>query len=86
MDWNPLIKAAVDHGVEKIVAIDVGARWGASDAWTMLGNLAEIYGFDPDIEECERLNSLSPPNIRYIPIGLGETKTKNAVQADSGCV
>lgn len=79
MDWNPLIKAAVDHGVEKIVAIDVGARWGASDAWTMLGNLAEIYGFDPDIEECERLNSLSPPNIRYIPIGLGETKTQNAV-------
>src|SRR4051812_3637413 len=40
---------------EPIVVIDVGCRWGFADVWADLGDRAVAIGFDPDVEECERL-------------------------------
>src|SRR5262245_55352119 len=53
--------------------VDVGARFGASDAWWRLHPLAKLVGFDPDPNECERLTRAVPSDRReqYVPRGLG---------------
>lgn len=56
-----------------VTVVDVGARWGASAQWAALGPDRRILGFDPDPEECERLNAAAAaagdPAI-YIPLAL----------------
>lgn len=46
------------HLDRDLVIVDVGCRWGFSDAWTQLLPRAQLFGFDPDEEECERLRLL----------------------------
>lgn len=57
--------------------VDVGARWGAADAWSSLAPNVHVFGFDPDPEECARLNELaearSPRLETYVAAALGET-------------
>jgi len=52
--------------------IDVGARWGIGSRWNELVDVASMLCFDPDSEECARLNASSPANVRYLPFGLAE--------------
>jgi len=73
MDWDLFKDTAAAFAVDKMVAVDVGARWGIGDRWQQLGDLVEVFGFDPDPAECELLNSMSPPNVHYIPLALGES-------------
>jgi hypothetical protein len=61
----------LDRYAGSLVLIDVGARWGAHHRWKLLAGRATIIGFEPDAEECARLNSDSPPYISYLPMGLG---------------
>ncbi|GEM_PF-358023 len=53
--------------------VDVGARFGAGDAWWRLHPLAKLVGFDPDPEECKRLSRLASPERPelYVPCALG---------------
>lgn len=53
--------------------IDVGARWGANQRWMQLGAGADILCFEPDAEECTRLNAMRPPHVRYLPYGLADS-------------
>ncbi|TDU01049.1 FkbM family methyltransferase [Azorhizobium sp. AG788] len=53
--------------------VDVGARWGANPVWAPLGDLGRILCFEPEPEECARLNAARPPNVEYLPVGLGGT-------------
>ena len=58
----------------KIVIVDVGCRWGFADKFTNNPNDFMIFGFDPDHEECERLNNSYNSNyISVIPMGLSST-------------
>ena len=52
--------------------IDVGARWGVGSRWEAVQDAARILCFDPDEEECARLNQASPPHVTYLPYGLAE--------------
>jgi FkbM family methyltransferase len=52
--------------------IDVGARWGIEPKWRALADISRILGFEPDAEECDRLNSGSEQNVQYLPFGLAE--------------
>ncbi len=56
--------------------LDVGARWGVADSWWRLDPVASLVGFEPDAQECERLNQLSPSlrTERYLPFALGAEK------------
>jgi FkbM family methyltransferase len=58
---------------EPLVVVDVGARWGASQAWDALGDRCLTIGFEPDEAECERLNLLhaGQENLRFVPLALG---------------
>ena len=53
--------------------IDIGARWGIASQWQILGESVEAYGFEPDPEECDLLNSAAPSNVRYFPLALGSS-------------
>ena len=55
-----------------VTLIDVGARWGVHHRWSPLADRAIIIGFEPDADECARLNADSPLYISYLPIGLAD--------------
>lgn len=62
-----------------IVIVDVGCRWGFADKFIQNKNIdgMKIYGFDPDAQECERLESMyNNENIKLIPIGLSNKEEK----------
>jgi FkbM family methyltransferase len=44
--------------------LDVGAWGGAARDWFKIGNFVEIFGFEPDTKECERLNTLTSADVR----------------------
>src|SRR4051794_38477892 len=48
------------------VLMDIGARGGISANWTPLKSCARVIGFDPDPEECRRLNQ-SGAGVEYFP-------------------
>ena len=61
-------------GLHSITVVDVGARFGAETAWWRLHPLAKLVGFEPAMDECERLRSSvgEGRQEQYIPIGLGK--------------
>lgn len=75
-------------GSRCVTVIDVGARWGARDAWWRIAPLAKIIGFEPDAEECARLATIAKASgDHYEPTALG-LKAGEAVlhaTADPAC-
>lgn len=63
--------AAQILGKDAATVVDVGARWGASEAWWRLPPLAKLVGFEPDIAECDRLNAHSAESEKFVPVALG---------------
>lgn len=58
----------------KLVALDVGCRWGFAQKLMKVDKLFQIYGFDPDPEECQRLNRhYADASISFIPVALAHT-------------
>lgn len=60
---------------DPLVVVDVGCRWGFADQWHQLGANCHTIGFDPDVEECKRLETYyaGRDEVRLVPVGLGET-------------
>ncbi len=62
-------------GRHAATVIDVGARWGMDDAWYRMPPLAKLVGFEPDPEECARLNRAvrerGDTHHYYVPRALG---------------
>lgn len=57
----------------ELIIFDVGARGGVDKCWNSLGNQMKIYAFEPDVEECIKINEKNKnKNIKYIPIALAE--------------
>jgi FkbM family methyltransferase len=62
------IAALLDRPVH---AIDVGSRDGIRSRWRDLGRYGALVGFDPDAEECARLNAAATiDEERYEPFAL----------------
>lgn len=56
---------------DPILCIDAGARWGADQAFMALKDEATIFCFDPDPEECARLQALEKSGkVHYVPLAL----------------
>lgn len=63
----------VSRGVfraDPVTIVDVGARWGFNEEWQVFGDALRVFCFEPDAEECERLNAAASPNVTYIPAAL----------------
>jgi FkbM family methyltransferase len=61
------------HLERPLVVIDVGCRDGDAAGWTRFGSKVHVIGFEPDVEECERLQeSYDGPGLRtFVPVALG---------------
>lgn len=58
-----------------LVVVDVGCRWGFADPFINHLDIFRLYGFDPDKEECDRLEQLySTDRITLFPLGLADHK------------
>lgn len=58
---------------DPLVVADVGCRWGFADSWARLGQHCRLIGFEPDVEECERLRQryAGSPHVTVVPEALG---------------
>ena len=73
---------------EKITLIDIGARWGVNPPWDKVdSSLISYYGFEPDKEECAKLNKNTGKNIIYFPVALSDSEMKTIlyVTKEPGC-
>jgi len=60
-----------------LLVVDVGARGGFERHWSFYGDQVELIGFEPESEECKRLNQqASGTRNRYFPVALGESTGK----------
>lgn len=50
--------------------VDVGACNGTPARWQPLRSLVSVVGFEPDAEECRRLNAGAGPDERFLPVAL----------------
>lgn len=61
-----------------LTCLDVGARGGPGADLRPLAWAVDLYGFEPDEEECERLNAASDPvdrdfmSTNFLPVALGK--------------
>ncbi len=63
-----------DHLDEPVKLVDVGARGGLDERWKPFHPLLDVLGFEPDPDECERLNEAAgtlPYRSRFLPHVLG---------------
>lgn len=51
--------------------VDVGARGGYDEVWDVFQDQLAVIGFEPEPNECARLNASAPPNVTYLPFALG---------------
>jgi FkbM family methyltransferase len=57
--------------IEPLLCVDVGARWGVDSALLLLKEKAKLLCFDPDEEECARLQvHHSLDEVEYVPLAL----------------
>lgn len=61
-------------GTEKLRLVDVGARDGISERWEPFHGLLQVMAFEPDPEECTRLNEHAPRMpypVQFVPRAVG---------------
>jgi FkbM family methyltransferase len=69
----------------RIVGLDIGARGGFTTDLAPISAAVDAIGFEPDEEECARLNaSAHPPasglrSLRYIPTAVGRAAEERAL-------
>lgn len=69
------VARALKPYIDKIHLIDVGARDGLHPRWKNLRPLITVVGFEPDAEECDKLNA-ERPGDRCLPYALGERRER----------
>lgn len=72
MPMDPRLSELVEALPRPLTVVDVGCRWGPAAAWLELAGV-RVIGFDPDAEECRRLENQAGGNAaaRFVPIALG---------------
>ena len=71
---QPAFRVALEElGLGALNIVDVGARWGACESWFRLSPLGRLVGFEPDSEECSRLNCHANHACdQFFPYALGK--------------
>jgi FkbM family methyltransferase len=55
---------------EPLCVVDAGAFGGVESHWTHFGDQVRVIAFEPNAEECARLNARAS-GVRYVPCALG---------------
>ena len=74
-------------GERAATVLDVGARWGMEASWYALPPLVSLVGFEPDADECARLNEKASAHQRYEPVALGKEdgRVPLTITEEPGC-
>jgi FkbM family methyltransferase len=75
------VAALASHLEDPVVVIDAGCRWGFGPHWETLGEHVKLIGFDPDGEECRRLEERyagRPLDATFVPVALGSESGRSA--------
>jgi FkbM family methyltransferase len=61
------------HLDDPLVVVDVGCREGEAQSWAPYGSKVRLIGFEPDVDECERLEREfdGPAERHFLPFALG---------------
>ncbi|AFY58610.1 methyltransferase, FkbM family [Rivularia sp. PCC 7116] len=59
-----------------LLVMDIGARGGFEHHWQSYGEQVYKIGFEPDKEECDRLNQQPNRNSKFYAVALGEKREK----------
>ena len=65
-------------GDDRLRLVDIGARGGIAPRWERVTGVLDVTAFEPDPDECERLNREAaslPYPIRYLPVALWREPT-----------
>jgi FkbM family methyltransferase len=62
-----------------LLVVDVGARGGIESLWTAFGDGVRIVAFEPDAQECARLQAEASANVTYLPLALGAKSNKRTL-------
>lgn len=77
---NPrLTKYLIEGGFFKadpLVVIDIGSRGGFEKHWDVYGEQVKLIGFEPDEQECKKLNESAGPNVRHYPVALSRKRER----------
>jgi len=55
---------------DPLIVVDVGARGGIEWFWKAFGDDIRTIAFEPDPEECARLQAAAEKNVTYLPVAL----------------
>src|SRR5579864_3523843 len=56
---------------DPICIVDAGSRGGVQEPWASLDpDVLTVLGFEPDQDDCDKLNASAPRGWRYSPLGL----------------
>jgi FkbM family methyltransferase len=75
------VAALARHLEDPVVVIDAGCRWGFGPHWEALHEHVKLIGFDPDGEECRRLEERyagRPLDATFVPVALGAESGRSA--------
>jgi len=68
----------------KLVIADIGCRWGFSKRFTDAEGTFQVFGFDPDSEECKNLNDrYSHHAVSIVPIALAGSNGRRTLYVTS---
>src|SRR5579862_950380 len=79
----PMTRRLVEAGAfaaAPLLVVDVGARGGIEWFWRVFGDAIRIIAFEPDAQECARLQAEAPANTTYLPVALGAKQEKRILQ------
>jgi FkbM family methyltransferase len=64
----------------KLVVMDIGCRWGFGNRFADHQHLFQVYGFDPDAEECVSLSQRYDPDFAtVVPVALAGSRGKRTL-------
>lgn len=64
----------------KLVVVDIGCRWGFTKRFTDAEGTFHVFGFDPDSEECKKLNArYNHHAVSILPIALAGSKGRRTL-------
>jgi len=63
---------------EPITLVDIGSRMGVHERWKKIMDIypLKVIGFEPDVEECDRLNKSAGPSESFLPYAIASKKDK----------
>lgn len=80
MNSNDTAKMRPQDLDREVVIVDVGCRWGFADSFIDELDFFRLYGFDPDKDECERLEKLyNSDRITLVPLALADSKGESSL-------